>query len=95
LFTASTTTGNGKYDSVLGASELDKSLPAEATDPALCGTLPVSQMSSAPGGGADTGDGATQSHDTNTGMVAGGSAALLIGAGTGTYALRRRSTPRP
>jgi hypothetical protein len=30
---------NGTYDGVLGASELDPSLPAEATDPALCGTL--------------------------------------------------------
>jgi Cu/Zn superoxide dismutase len=30
---------NGTYDNVLGASELDSSLPAEATDPALCGTL--------------------------------------------------------
>ncbi|MDI5974130.1 hypothetical protein POF50_033115 [Streptomyces sp. SL13] len=30
---------NGTYDNVLGASELDASLPAEATDPALCGTL--------------------------------------------------------
>src|SRR6478609_11489524 len=30
---------NGRYDDVLGPSELDPSLPAEATDPALCGTF--------------------------------------------------------
>lgn len=83
---------NGTYDNVLGASELDKSLPAEATDPALCGAFTASQMASMPSGGADTGDGATQSHHTSTGMVAGGSAAALIGVGGGAYALRRRST---
>ena len=32
--------GNGTYDfDGAGASELDPSLPAEATDPALCGVL--------------------------------------------------------
>jgi hypothetical protein len=31
--------GNGKYDAVLGASDLDPSLPQEATDPAVCGPL--------------------------------------------------------
>lgn len=30
---------NGAYDGVLGASELDPKLPAEATNPALCGAL--------------------------------------------------------
>ncbi|MEU7068276.1 hypothetical protein [Streptomyces sp. NPDC046161] len=30
---------NGRYDSVLGASELDPKLPQEATAPALCGPL--------------------------------------------------------
>lgn len=84
--------GNGTYDSVLGASELDKSLPAEATDPALCGAFTTSQMTSMPNGGADTGDGATQTGGgTDTGMVAGGSAAALIGVGVGGFALRRRS----
>ncbi|MDI5961369.1 hypothetical protein POF50_028895 [Streptomyces sp. SL13] len=84
--------GNGKYDSVLGASELDKSLPAEATDPALCGAFTTAQMSSMPAGGADTGDGATQGRPADSGMIAGGSAAALIGLGAGGYALRRRST---
>jgi hypothetical protein len=30
---------NGRYDGVLGASELDPALPQEATAPALCGAL--------------------------------------------------------
>ena len=33
--------GNGIYDFGAGASELDPSLPAEATDPAACGVLAV------------------------------------------------------
>jgi hypothetical protein len=33
--------GNGIYDFGAGASELDSSLPAEATDPAACGVLAV------------------------------------------------------
>ena len=31
--------GNGTYDGYLGASELDPSLPQEATAPAICGAL--------------------------------------------------------
>ncbi|WP_329491799.1 superoxide dismutase family protein [Kitasatospora sp. NBC_01246] len=31
--------GNGRYDNVLGASELNPALPQEATAPALCGPL--------------------------------------------------------
>lgn len=34
--------GNGRYDFGAGASELDSNLPAEATDPAACGVLEVS-----------------------------------------------------
>jgi hypothetical protein len=30
---------NGTYDDVLGAGELDPTLPHAATTPALCGTL--------------------------------------------------------
>lgn len=84
--------GNGMYDDVLGASELDKTLPAEATDPALCGAFTASQMSSMPAGAADTGDGATQSGHTDDAMLAGGGAAVLLGLGAGGYALRRRGT---
>ena len=35
--------GNGKYDFSAGRSELDPSLPAEATDPVTCGVLKVVQ----------------------------------------------------
>jgi hypothetical protein len=31
--------GNGEYDFESGASDLDASLPAEATDPAVCAVL--------------------------------------------------------
>lgn len=40
--------GNGKYDFDAGASELDPSLPAEATDPVTCGVLKVQETLSAP-----------------------------------------------
>ena len=50
---------NGRYDDVLGPSELDPSLPAEATDPALCGTFVPMQMAAVPVGPADTGGGST------------------------------------
>ncbi len=43
--------GNGVYDGVLGVSDLYKSLPAEATAPALCGPLFSTQSAStAPSG---------------------------------------------
>ena len=51
--------GNGKYDSVLGASELDKTLPRGHRPGAVRGVT-TSQMTSMPAGGADTGDGATR-----------------------------------
>jgi hypothetical protein len=38
--------GNGKYDFSAGRSELDPSLPAEATDPVTCGVLEVVEDSS-------------------------------------------------
>ncbi len=44
--------GNGKYDFSAGRSELDPSLPAEATDPVTCGVLRVVQASSTPAGSA-------------------------------------------
>lgn len=40
--------GNGKYDFSAGRSELDPSLPAEATDPVTCGVLEVVEGTSAP-----------------------------------------------
>ncbi len=71
-------------------SEIVPSLPLAATSPALCGVLAASQMSSIPSGAADTGNGASAS--TNTGLVAGGSAALAVAAVGGVAIARRRRT---
>ena len=79
--------GNGKYDNVLGASDLDPKLPAEATDPALCGVLAVSQMSSVPAGGAATGGGSTSGIE-DTGLLPLGAAGIV--AAGGIFASRRR-----
>ena len=45
--------GSGNYDAASGASELDPSLPAEATVPALCGTFAPMQMAGVPAGPAE------------------------------------------
>jgi hypothetical protein len=49
--------GNGKYDNVLGPSDLDPSLPSEATNPALCGPLRMAAKGAVHGGmgGTQTG----------------------------------------
>lgn len=83
--------GNGKWDNVLGASQLDKSLPLEATAPALCGTLVSSQMSSMPSGGAATGGGSTAGIE-DAGLFAVGGLALLGAFGGVAYS--RRSSHR-
>ena len=54
---------DGKYDGAK-KSDLDPSLPTEATDPAICGSLLA-----APSGGAATGAGGASS-PTNTGLLA-------------------------
>jgi hypothetical protein len=82
--------GNGTYDNVLGASELDASLPAEATDPALCGAFTAMQMSGVPNGSADTGGGSMAAEGANGGELALGGLALAAAAGAGVVALRRR-----
>ncbi len=74
---------DGKYSGDT-KSDLDPSLPTEATDPALCGALSV-----APSGGMATGEGGAAG-GTNTGMIALGGAALFAAAGTGIVAARRR-----
>jgi hypothetical protein len=81
---------NGTYDGVLGASELDASLPAEATDPALCGAFTAMQMSGVPNGSADTGGGSMAAEGANGGELALGGLALAAAAGAGVVALRRR-----
>ena len=74
--------GSGKYDGSV-MSELDPSLPTEATDPALCGAL-----NAAPAGGvAAGGGGAAGSPDT--GLVLGGAALLALAAGIGVLGARR------
>lgn len=83
--------GNGAYDDVLGASELDPSLPAEATDPALCGTFEPMQMAAVPDGAADTGGGST----AEAGSAEAGAAAVglvLVGLATAAALLRLRRT---
>jgi hypothetical protein len=73
---------DGKYDGDT-KSDLDAKLPAEATDPALCGVL-----AAAPSGGASTGAGGAASSD-ETLPLAAGAGMLLLAAGSGVYALRR------
>lgn len=79
--------GSGEYDGDV-MSDLDPSLPSEATDPAACGTLDVAQMEEWPEGGAETGDGTTAGLEHGGAMLAGGG--LLTAAAAGAVALRRR-----
>jgi hypothetical protein len=73
---------NGKYDGAT-KSDLDPSLPTEATDPAVCGVLLA-----APAGGMDTGGGGT-SEGTNEGLLLLGGGMLLAAAGTGAFTARK------
>ncbi|HET9872216.1 MAG TPA: CHRD domain-containing protein [Propionibacteriaceae bacterium] len=73
---------DGKY-SGNAKSDLDPSLPAEATDPALCGVL-----SKAPTGGMQTGQGGAAGGQDN-GLVGLGGAAILAAAGWAAVAVRR------
>lgn len=79
--------GDGKY-SGSAKSDLDPSLPEEATDPALCGTLKASQMSATPSGGVQTGGGSTSGIE-DTGLI--GLGAALVAGGIAFSARRRRS----
>ena len=82
--------GDGTYSAGMrGVSDLDPSLPGEATDPALCGVLNASQMSGMPAGGVATGGGSTAGTE-NAGLIAAGALAALGGAGL--VARRRRTT---
>ncbi|MBW1600981.1 hypothetical protein JJV70_02445 [Streptomyces sp. JJ66] len=76
--------GNGKYDDVLGPSDLDKSLPAEATNPALCGPLMMSAKGPVKGG-----LGGSQDADA-MGTVATTAGVGLLAAAAGALYLRRR-----
>ncbi|MCE0487922.1 CHRD domain-containing protein [Ornithinimicrobium sediminis] len=79
--------GSGEYDGDQ-ESDLDPSLPSEATDPAMCGTLDVAQMAM-PEDGVATGGGATQGTE-HAGAIALG--AVAIGAGALGLAASRRRT---
>src|SRR4051794_15861297 len=73
---------DGKYDGKT-KSDLDPSLPTEATDPALCGVL-----TAAPSGGAATGAGGAASGQ-DAPLLALGGGLLLVAAGTGAVTARR------
>lgn len=77
---------SGAYDGDQ-ESDLDPSLPAEATDPAACGEFNVAQMSM-PEDGVATGGGSTAGFE-NAGALALGAVALGAGA-FGVVATRRR-----
>ncbi|WP_324277124.1 hypothetical protein [Blastococcus brunescens] len=80
--------GSGAYDGDV-MSELDPSLPMEATAPAACGPLTVSQMGTMPAGGADTGAGATSGIE-NQAAIGVGALAAVGAAAAGAVAYRRR-----
>ena len=72
---------SGAYDGDV-KSELDPSLPTEATDPALCGVqvaAPVGSMATGGGGAAGS----------DLGLLVAGGGLLLAAAGTGAFAARR------
>ncbi len=82
---------NGKYDGVLGATPGHTSLPAEATDPALCGTFVAAQMAqSVPAGSADTGGGSAAASSSGNVMIMGGFA-ILAALSAAVLAFRRRA----
>ena len=74
-----------------GVSDLDASLPGEATDPALCGVLNASQMGSMPQGGVETGAGSTIGTE-NIGLIGAGLGAVAAAGGVALYSRRRFST---
>ena len=78
--------GSGAYDGDQ-KSDLDPSLPTEATDPALCGPLDPAPMA-APSGGVQTGGGSSEGLEQQGLLVTG---ALLAAAGAGGLLARRRA----
>ena len=80
--------GSGAYDGTV-KSDLDPSLPMEATAPAACGGLKAAQMGTAPKGGAETGAGSTAGTE-NTAAIGVGALAAVGAVGAGAVAYRRR-----
>ncbi len=82
--------GNGRYDDVLGATA---GVPAEQTDPALCGTLVAAQMKQAvPTGSADTGGGSAAAAGSPAEIGLG--VAALVGAAVAAVIAFRRHPGR-
>jgi hypothetical protein len=80
--------GNGTYDGDV-MSDLDPSLPMEATAPAACGALSMAQMGTTPTGGAETGAGSTAGIEQQA-AIGVGAVALAGAAAAGALAYRRR-----
>lgn len=82
---------NGRYDGAKGTGAA-AGLPAEATDPALCGSFVAAQvMQFVPTGSADTGGGSAAT-DTPTAEATLGLLALLAAMGAAFVSLRRRTS---
>jgi hypothetical protein len=75
--------GDGTYSGDV-KSDLDPSLPTEATDPALCGVLHA-----APAGSVATGAGGTAGTGASTGSMLLGGGLLAAGAAAGAFGFRR------
>lgn len=84
--------GNGTYDGEQ-MSDLDPSLPSEATDPAACGEFEMAQMAM-PDGGVQTGGDSTAGVQ-QAGVLGLGALATIGGALGLTAARRQRSSTRP
>jgi hypothetical protein len=80
--------GSGTYDGDV-KSDLDPSLPMEATAPAACGAFTAAQMGTAPSGGAETGGGSTAGIEQQA-AIGVGAVALVGAAAAGAVAYRRR-----
>jgi Cu/Zn superoxide dismutase len=80
--------GSGKYDGDV-MSDLEPSLPMEATAPAACGSFAAAQMGTAPDGGAETGAGGTAGVEQSA-AIGVGAVALVGAAAAGAVAYRRR-----
>ena len=80
--------GSGAYDGSV-KSDLDPSLPMEATAPAACGVFTTAQMGTVPSGAADTGGGSTAGVE-NEAALGLGALALTGAAAVGAVAYRRR-----
>jgi hypothetical protein len=80
--------GSGAYDGDV-MSDLDPSLPMEATAPAACGAFTAAQMGTAPSGGAETGAGSTSGIEQSAAFGVG-AVALVGAAAAGAVAYRRR-----